>query len=37
MDAVLRRYPGYTVASLLEADAHELALLRELIGWSDAG
>jgi hypothetical protein len=36
MDAVLRRYPGYTIATLLEADAHELAILRALIWSHDA-
>lgn len=35
MDAVLRRYPGYTIATLLEADRHELAILHDLIGWPD--
>lgn len=31
MDWVLRRYPGYTLATLLEADARELMLLRAIL------
>lgn len=36
MDAVLRSYPGYTLATLLEADMHELAMLRAVLN-PDAG
>lgn len=31
MDSILRRYPGYTLSTLLAEDAHELMLLRELL------
>lgn len=32
MAEVLRNFPGYTVGSLLDEDAHELMLLRDILG-----
>jgi hypothetical protein len=31
MDEVLRRYPGYTIRTLLDEDAHELLTLRAIL------